>query len=194
MPEPTDAELVGRAARGDRDAFGELVRRHHARVAGLCASLLDDPAEADDAAQEVFVKAYRKLSAFRADAQLSTWLYRVATNHCLDARRKTARRRQVSLDALIEQEGDAVSRLFEEGGPRPGAEEDADLARRLLASLPEGYREVLVLRETEGLSYDEMARVLDCSLDAVKARLKRARAALHDGLRHFSAPGDVQSP
>lgn len=194
MPQPQDpdSELVERAKAGDLDAFSDLVRRHHARVAGLCASLLG-PSEADDAAQEVFLKAHRALRQFHGEARFSTWLYRVAANVCLDARRKAARRPAVSLDALVEAQGEAVGRLFAE--PARGlSEEDADLARRVLAALPEGYREVLVLRESQGLSYEELAGALGCSLDAVKARLKRARRELHEKLRHFLPSGGVSEP
>lgn len=186
-----EKDLVARAREGDVDAFSDLVRRHHARVAGLCASLLDEPSEVDDAVQEVFLKAHRSLGSFKGDARFSTWLYRVAHNHCLDLRRKAARRKTVSLDGLVEAEGEAVSRLFAEPARARDSEEDADLARRLLAALPEGYREVLLLRETQGLSYEEIARALDCSLDAVKARLKRARRELQEKLRHFLPSEDV---
>lgn len=188
-----DLSLVGRAKAGDLDAFSELVRRHHARVAGLCASLLDDPGEVDDAAQEVFLKAYRSLKNFQGDSRFSTWLYRVTTNHCLDLRRRAARRKTVSLDSMLDEEGEAVGRLFAEPARARDSEEDADLARRLLAALPEAYRQVLVLRETQGMSYGEIARALNCSLDAVKARLKRARRELREKMRHIFPSGDVSS-
>src|SRR3569832_431582 len=168
---PADAELVKRAQDGDLEAFGDLVRRHHPRVAGLCASLLPDRSEVDDAAQEVFIKAHRSLEKFHGRAQFSTWLYRVTVNHCHDVRRKTARRRSVSLDALIEERGEAAGVLPREAAASPDAEE-AELVGRALENLPGKYREALALR-AQGLSYEEICAALECSLDSLKARLRR---------------------
>src|SRR4051812_42500427 len=98
----SDKELVARARDGDDRAFGELIRRHHARIAGLCASLLGGPSQADDAAQEVFLKAYRSLGQYRGTSSFSTWLYRIASNQCLDLLRAQSRRRSESLEAALE--------------------------------------------------------------------------------------------
>jgi RNA polymerase sigma-70 factor (ECF subfamily) len=188
MADLRDQELVASIRGGNAHAFVELIRRHHGRVRGLCASLLDDQSELDDAVQEVFLKVHRSLDKFHGDSAFSTWLYRVAMNHCLDVRRRVARRRTQSLDAILESEGEAVSRFLEgsrrERDPAEEAEERA-AALAVLSSLPDDYREILALRETQGLSYDEIASVLECSLDAVKARLRRARVELREKLRHF---------
>ncbi len=179
----TDAELVARARAGEADAFAELIRRHHARVLGLCASLLGGR-DADDAAQESFLKAHRSLAAFHGDAAFSTWLHRIAANHCLDLLRRRARERTVPLEGLLEsaapREPDAAAAL-----------EGADLAERALERLSPEHRLILTLREAQGLDYAELCRVLDCTLDAVKGRLKRARRELEEVARHFSQAGDV---
>ncbi|MBI3563908.1 MAG: sigma-70 family RNA polymerase sigma factor [Elusimicrobia bacterium] len=187
-----DRELIERVLGGDQGAYAELVRRHHARVHGLCLSLVG-PAAAEDAAQEVFLKAYARLKDWRGDAAFSTWLYRVASNHCLDLLRKEGRRRSESLEALAEREGPRLERLFAESDSARSAE-DADLVRRVLAELPEDYRVILTLREMEGLEYKELMAALDCSLDSVKAKLQRARRSFRDALRHILPPEDVSRP
>lgn len=190
MAPEEDRELVRRARSGRREAFEELVRRHHLAVLRLCVSLLRDRDKGEDAAQETFLKAYKSLDRFQGDAAFSTWLYRIATNHCLDVLRKESRRRTESWEELYEKEGEALHRLL----ASPAASdplEAADLGERVLAQLPEDYRLVLTLREAQGLSYQEISEVMSCSLDSVKARLRRAREALQEKLRHFSGPGDV---
>jgi RNA polymerase sigma-70 factor, ECF subfamily len=140
----------------------------------------------------VFLKAFESLDGFREDAALSTWLHRIAVNRCLDLLRKRKRLAEQSWDALIEQDGDALAARLEAREPDPHqALEDADLAARVLARLPEAQRVALVLRETAGLSYDEIAQALGCSVDSVKARLRRARAEIDQKLRHLSGPENV---
>jgi len=183
-----DLELVRQARSGLREAYEALVRRHHARVLQLCLCLLSDRSRAEDAAQEVFLKAYRSLEGFEGACSLSTWLHRVATNHCLDVLRKEARRRTESLDELVEREGERLQRALGSSSDPSRPLEAADLASRILSCLPEEQRAALVLRETQGLSYREIAQALECSVDSVKARLRRARAILQEKLRHFSGP------
>ena len=176
-----ERELVSSAAAGDAGAFEELVRRHAPRVRALCLSMLRDEAEADDAAQEAFLKAWRKLSSFGGESSFATWLHRIAANQCLDALRVRARRRSEPLEAAPEPASPSGA----------AALEAADLAARLLAALPEDQRLALTLRELQGLSYEEIAAVMECSLDSVKARLRRARRTLEDAARHFPGPGIV---
>jgi RNA polymerase sigma-70 factor (ECF subfamily) len=182
-----DPDLIRRILDGERDLYAVLVRRHQEKVLRLCAGLLTGRADVEDAAQEVFLKAYRALGRFGGRSAFSTWLYRLAYNHCLDALRRSKRAKTESWDALLERHGEEV-RAPASGAPAGPA---ADLVRDALALLPPDHRDALVLREVQGLTYAEMTEVLDCSLDAVKARLRRARAGLADRLRHFLAPGDV---
>lgn len=185
-----DQELVGQTQDGSRDAFAELVRRHHAWVQGLCAATLGDAASAEDAAQEVFLKAFKALPRFQGEASFSTWLHRIAVNACLDLLRRRSRNRTESWDELVEKEGDRIGRLLAAPAPEHSAE-DADLVARVLEQLPPEYRLVLTLREVQGLSYEEIAGAMGCSLDSVKARLQRARKEFTDRLRHFLDPLNV---
>jgi RNA polymerase sigma-70 factor (ECF subfamily) len=185
-----DREIIERVRAGHRDEFAELVRRHHARVLGLCVSMLGDEALAEDAAQEAFLKAYASLEGFRSDASFSTWLYRIAANRCLDLRRLRSRRPAESLDALVEQESPRLRSLLGDPG-RGKAAEAADLVRRVLDALPEDYRLILTLREMQGLDYKELMEALDCSMDSVKARLRRARLSFQEKLRHITEADGV---
>ena len=186
----SDFQLVARARAGDHAAFAELVRRHHGPIIALCASMLSDAAAAEDAAQETFLKAHRSLDAFRGDCAFSTWLYRIASNHCLDLRRKTARAKAQSLDALLEDEGERIQALTATSGPERSAEA-AEMVERIMSSLPDAYRLILTLRELNGLDYKEIAEAMECSLDSVKARLRRARGEFLKHLRHFADVQDV---
>jgi RNA polymerase sigma-70 factor (ECF subfamily) len=180
MSSEEERQLVRDALSGDREAFASLVRGHEVRVRSLCLSILRNPAEADDAAQDVFIKAYKSLSSFRFESSLSTWLYRIAHRRCLDLLRSGARRRTEPLDALD-------SGLLQEKAPPERGD-----AERILAVLSPEERLVLTLREVQGLSYEEMAAVLETTLDGVKGRLKRARRTLRLKARHLFEPADVK--
>lgn len=187
--EQDDSEVIERIRAGDIEAYAVLVRKHQARIRSYCLWTLRNAAEADDAAQEVFIKAYRGLGSFRGSAGFSTWIYRIAVNHCRDLVRKAAKERlNESLDALRERDGEAADALASTEDPM---KDRRRMIQEALDRLPEQYRTILILREAEGLSYDELAKFLGCSLDAVKARLKRARAQLEENARHFFALKDV---
>lgn len=189
-PEPPDAALARLAAGGDDGAFAELMRRHSPRVRALCAATLGGPGEAEDAAQETFLKAHRALGRFSGGASFGTWLHRIAVNHCLDLLRAAGRRRSESLDALLEADAAVLGRALSEPSAAKSLE-DRDTVARLLSRLNPEQRLALTLREAEGLSYEEIAKAMSCSLDSVKARLKRARAELLEMARHFSGPDIV---
>jgi len=180
-----EISLVQRILAGERDAYAELVRAHQARVLRLCASMLGDPTLAEDAAQETFVKAYQALASFRGQSTFRTWLYRIASNQCLDLIRKRRREREESWDARVEESGDSPHEWRTASQDPQTVVANADLVQRALAQLPADYRLILTLREVEGLSYQELADTLRCSLDAVKARLRRARQELLERVRHF---------
>lgn len=170
--------------------FAELVRLHAPRVRALCAATLGNADEAEDAAQETFLKAHRALERFAGGSSVATWLHRIAVNECLDRLRAAGRRRSDSLDALLEADANALGSALTEASPAK-AIEDRDTVERLLAKLNPEQRLALTLRETQGLSYEEIAAAMDCSLDSVKARIKRARAELLDMARHFSGADGV---
>jgi RNA polymerase sigma-70 factor (ECF subfamily) len=182
-----DAAIIERVRGGETEAYAALVHRYHGKVYQLCYGLMGAADRADDAAQDVFVKAYERLGSFRGDAAFSTWLYRLASNHCLDLLRSRTRRRTESWDAMVETQGERVEALLQAPpAPEGPSEELKQTLQALLAELKPEYRTILTLREYQGLSYEEMASVLGTTLDSVKARLKRARQQLAEKLRHVS--------
>ncbi len=185
MTEASDGELARLAADGDDGAFAELVRRHAPRVRALCAATLRNADEAEDAAQEAFLKAHRALGRFSGEASFGTWLHRIAVNHCLDLLRAAGRRRSESLDALLDADSSVLARALTEPSPATTLE-DRDAVARMLNRLIPDQRLALTLCEVEGLTYEEIARAMSCSLDSVKARIRRARAELLEMARHFS--------
>ena len=186
-------EVISRIRLGERDAYAELVRKYQTKVRGYCFHMLSNWALAEEAAQDVFLKAFQSLDRFRGDASFSTWLYRITANHCTDLLRKSAKQKWESLEQLIERDGDKIRALFAVGPSAVVALEHRDLVKKILAQLKPEYREVLILRELQGLSYKEMADVLDCSLDATKARLKRARQEVQDKFGHFFQELNVET-
>lgn len=170
-----DTELVRRSREGDPDAFRDLVLRHHPRIFNLIYNMVRDRDDADDLAQEVFIKAFRSLSGFNGDARVYTWLYRIAVNRCLDWLKGRGRHPEVPLDRV---EGGAA---FRNTGSADAGVSQQELGRALeqaLLTLPPDHRAVVTLREMDGLSYEEIAEVMDCSVGTVKSRLFRARLQL----------------
>ena len=167
----TDQHLVQRVLAGDPRAFPELVKRHDERLRGLASKLLaGDRERMDDAMQEAYVRAYRSLGRFRADAELGTWLYRIVYNACIDELRRS-RRRPVPVDT---QEWD---RPVAGRGPE-GAASAADQILRTLAELPEDQRVTVVLVDGEGFDHHQAAEILGVAPGTVASRLSRARAAM----------------
>ncbi len=181
QPADPDWELVARVAVGDREAFGELVERHHRRLLRVCERLLGDAEEARDAVQEVFLKVMVKAGGFRPRALVSTWLYRVAVNHCLNVLRRRRLLRWVSLGPAEE---DATAVAVDPPEERADPHRQLDARRRwrqvqrAVAALPPSQRAVLVLARFEELSYKEIAETLGITLGAVESRLFRAMRAL----------------
>lgn len=177
-----DWDLVARVAAGDRDAFAELIERHHRRLLRVCERLLGDAEDARDAVQEVFLKVMVKAGGFRPKALVSTWLYRVAVNHCLNVLRRRRLRRWVSLSAA--EDDDAVAAPPEPAEERADPHRELDARRRwgvvhrAINGLPPNQRAVLVLARFEELSYKEIAETLGITLGAVESRLFRAMRAL----------------
>jgi RNA polymerase sigma-70 factor (ECF subfamily) len=184
--EQSDLELVRRVQRGERGAFDLLVLRYQHKVVKLVARLLRDPTEAEDVAQEAFVKAYRALASFRGDSAFYTWLYRIAVN---TARNSMASRQRRPLDYeadLSETEQSAVaSRMSHSETPEATVLSDEIHAtvNRAVAELPEDLRTAIILREIEGLSYEEIAAAMDCPVGTVRSRIFRAREAIDRNLK-----------
>ncbi len=180
-----DREIIDSVLDGDNEAYSELVLRYQDRLLGFCYSMLYRRAEAEDAAQEIFIKAYRSLPDFRGDSSFSTWLYRIAFNHCSSLRKRAAARSTESFDAMTDQRREELLSA-------PGAVTDAqpceDMAASAMLALPEAYRAAMAMR-LEGEDYKAIADSLGISVDSVKARLRRARIILRDKLRHFLPEG-----
>ena len=172
--------FLDRLRAGETAAFEELVITYQHRVFGVAVRMLGNAAEAQEVAQEAFLRAHRALADFRGDAKLSTWLYAITSRLCLNRLAKGERR-------LRRQGAETLLRLA--GGERPDvAVERGELEaalQRAIAELPEERRIVVVLRDLEGLSYEEIAEVLDLELGTVRSRLHRARADLKDKLERF---------
>lgn len=177
--------FVRRLQRGEARAFRELVTRHQDRVFSLALRMLGDAQEAEDISQEVFISAHRHLPRFRGDCRLSTWLYRITRNHCLNRLKYLGRRETESAPRTEAPAAEAEIELVAQP-ERPdkallGAEERAHVHNALRQLSPE-HRLLVILRDIEGLSYEEIGRIADVPGGTIKSRLHRARAALADVL------------
>jgi RNA polymerase sigma-70 factor (ECF subfamily) len=177
-----DRALVERARGGDRQAFGQLVERHQRRVYALAFGILRERDDAWDAAQEAFVKAFRNLDRFEGTAAFYTWLYRITYNVSIDHLRERNRREQVDLDENRDleeaREGDAQPALEAHPDVMIDRRELSAVLHRAMSKLSEKHRAIIVLREVEGLSYEEMAETLGISKGTVMSRLFHARQNL----------------
>jgi RNA polymerase sigma-70 factor (ECF subfamily) len=184
-----DRALVRAAQRGDEQAFRSLVERYHRRVVQLALGMVKDADEAMDIAQETFVRVHRYLPSFKGDSSFFTWTYRIATNLCLDAQRRKGRAQRVDLaqddDAEIEAAMDPPSNAL--AGPQRQAlnQELRGKIEEALAALSENHRSILLLREVDGLSYEELAKVLGIRKGTVMSRLFHARLKMQNKLREY---------
>ena len=188
MP-PTDWDLVQRTREGDRDAFRELVERYQRRVASLAVGMLRSREDALDVVQETFTKAYQHLDRFKGDSGFYTWLYRIAFNICVDHQRREGKLANVRPES--EDSGDLGAPLGADG-PLPDEPfhrlRSAEIGRRMeqaIRELTPDHRAVILLREVEGLSYEEISRVLECPKGTVMSRLHYARRQLQTRLREL---------
>ena len=182
-----DQQLVERAQRGDKHAFELLIVKYQRRLARLISRFVRDSAEVEDVTQEAFIKAYRALPAFRGESAFYTWLYRIgintAKNYLLAAKRRAPTSTQFDAD---EAEGFEEAELLQE----IGTPENELMSKQVIAvvnsslqQLPDDLRTALTLREIEGLSYEEIAAVMDCPIGTVRSRIFRAREAIAENLR-----------
>ena len=180
-----DLELVRRVQNGDGRAFDLLVRKYQHRIGHLIARYIHDPAEVEDVAQETFIKAYRGLANFRGESAFYTWLYRIAINtaknHLVSAGRRVP---DHGVDAADAEQYESGTLLRETATPEGAllTDEIKDTVDRAIAALPAELREAVTLREMEGLSYEEIAQVMDCPVGTVRSRIFRAREAIDNRL------------
>ncbi len=176
-----EKELLKKAITGDSDAFSQLIEPYMSKVYNIALGVLSNPADAEDAAQEALVKAYRHIGSFNENSGFYTWLYRIVYNCCLDSIRKKQRRPFVFLHHRNDEDEEAETEIEDTSAIPENifiGNETQEEVRRAISMLKESYRTIIVLRDIEGLSYDEIATILDISGGTVKSRLSRARESL----------------
>jgi RNA polymerase sigma-70 factor, ECF subfamily len=188
----SDLALVGRVQRGEKAAFDVLVLRYQHKVLKLVMRYIRDAMEAEDVAQEAFIKAYRALPAFRGDSAFYTWLYRIAINAAKNALVASKRRPiDYNLDLQDPEQYELQARLRNQETPEHLVltDEIRETVNGAMAELPEDLRTAIVLREIDGLSYEEIAAAMDCPVGTVRSRIFRAREAIDRKLRPIFAAG-----
>lgn len=182
-----DRQLVERAQRGDKRAFELLVEKYQRKLGRLLSRFIRDPSEVEDVMQEAFIKAYRALPAFRGDSAFYTWLYRIGINTAKNYLAAMRRRAPTSTDVEAEEaEGYADGeRLRDLNTPENMllSKEIADTVNATMEALPEDLRTAIQLREMDGMSYEDIARIMDCPIGTVRSRIFRAREAIAERLR-----------
>ncbi len=185
---PEDAALLAGLREGDEASYEVLIQRYERPVYNLVSRLVDDPADAADAVQEVFLKVFRKVAWFRGDSSLKTWIYRIAINEARNQRRWFGRhkQREVGLEPLPGESSGGYTNYLEDQQPSPFDialdHETRALIEQALNEVSPAFRAALVLREIEGLSYEEISEILEVSLGTVKSRILRGREALRKAL------------
>ena len=186
VEESTDQQLVEQVMAGNKSAFNLLVMRYQHRVAALIARFVQDPQEVEDVAQEAFIKAYRALPVFRGDSAFYTWLYRIAVNtakNYLVARSRRPPAQDLEIDEVEPTETGSVLREIESPEGSLSISELKAAIESALDSLPEELKTAFILREFSGLSYEDIAEVMDCPVGTVRSRIFRAREAIDRKIR-----------
>ena len=184
--ESDDIELIDRFKRGEESAFEELVLKYQDRIYNLCRHMLSNAHDAEDAAQDTLIKAYQNLKKFRPEASFYTWLYRIAVNTCLDYKKRPL------FESIFKFSDKGEEFTLEQVSAEPSPErlyESKQLEQALyksLGKLSPNLRMVIILKEIEGLSYEEIAGILDVSIGTVKSRISRAREKLKQRLKKFT--------
>jgi len=184
-----DVALVERVRAGDISAYDTLVRKYDRQVFRIAQHITQNREDAEDVVQDAFLKAYQKLDQFQGNSKFYTWLVRIAVNESLMRLRKRRTGKMVSIDEDVETEEGSVPRDLADWAPDPEQNytqsELADILRKTIQGLPQGFRVVFVLRDVEGLSTEETAETLGLSVPAVKSRLLRARLQLRERLTRY---------
>lgn len=181
----SDKALISLIKNGDKEAFSILIKRYEKKVLNILYLQLGNTPDLEDLAQEVFIKVFKNVKNFRGESQFSTWLYRIAVNVSYDYKRKSKDIYSLD-DPLKEDEEDTFEKIIPNNDEDPlSIIEEEDLRnklRKLIKELPKEYQEVLILREYEGLSYEEISKILNCPIGTVESRLFRARKELKEKL------------
>ncbi len=182
-----DQQLVVRAQHGDQQAYGLLVSKYQRKLARLLSRLIRDPAEVEDVAQETFIKAYRALGSFRGDSAFYTWLYRIGINTAKNYLVSQGRRAPTSTDFdSVEAESFEEGELLRDNNTPERmlfSKEIGETVNAAMEALPEELRTAITLREIEGMSYEDIAKMMDCPIGTVRSRIFRAREAVAEKLR-----------
>ena len=179
-----EQELIFQAKSGDTDAFEQLISPYMTKVYNIALGILGSVADADDAAQDAFIKAYRYIRGFEGNSSFYTWLYKIVYNCCLDAVRKKKRRPFgfLSGNKVTDKDGNETEKEIIDTSPLPEEifirRETQEQIRLAISRLDENYSSIIILRDIEGLSYDDISKILGISLGTVKSRLSRARENL----------------
>ncbi len=177
-----ELNLIIKAQGGDVIAFEELIESYQKTIFSIAYRIAGNPDDAADMTQEVLVKFFKNLNKFKGNSKFSTWLYRVATNTCLDERKRTIRHMNYSLDQEIETDEGAFAGELADTSPTP--EESAErhaikgAINLAISKLKDEHKKVIILRDIQGFSYDEIAKIMHCSTGTVKSRINRARLQL----------------
>lgn len=182
----SDAELVKLAIKGDESAYAELMNRYKKKVETIVSRIVRQKIETEDLVQEIFAKAFTSISTFKSEFSFSTWLYKIATNHCIDFIRKR-RLSTYSLDEDYELEEDSIQREIPDWSKLPDRElfekQRNEIIHQAINSLPEHYRKVIIMRHFEEKSYEEIAKELKLPIGTVKVQIFRARELLYKKLK-----------
>lgn len=195
MSHSEDQELIQQCLSGQTEAFGQLVLRYQDRLYHALLLMVNTPEDARDLVQEAFIHAFRRLDSFRGDAAFYTWLFRIAVNAAISFRRKVARKKTTSVDAIRDSSGEEPTDNRADVSPSFHMEtsEQQQLVRRALSELSDEFRMALVLTEIEGHSYEETAEMCECPIGTIRSRIHRARAELKEKLRVLLKPEGGES-
>ena len=186
-PELQESELIKQAKKGDVAAFEELVRLHEKKVYTIAYKYMSNYEDAGDITQETFIKAFQVIHTFRGESSFGTWVSRIAANKALDELRKRKKFQITSLEEEIELEAGSVNKEIAAEDATPEEcylqQETGEYLQNLLDAMREEYKVVIIMREIEGRTYEEIAESLNCSLGTVKSRLSRARNYLKEKIR-----------
>jgi RNA polymerase sigma-70 factor (ECF subfamily) len=183
-----DMDLVQRVQNGDKQAFNLLVQKYQFRIKHLVGRFVKDASEQEDIVQEAFIKAYRAIARFRGDSAFYTWLYRItvntAKNHLVASGRRPPAR-DVDLDEVVHSRG--ADGLVETNAPDKILENDqlVGAVKQAIANLPDELKEAIQLRELDGLSYEDIAQVMECPIGTVRSRIFRAREAIERAITNY---------
>ncbi len=181
---PEEDRLISAAAKGDKDAFGAVVKLYEKLVYNVVRAKVDNDSDALDVAQEVFIKLWRSIGKYRGDCRFTTWIYKICTNTCYDFLRREVQNQAEPIPTYTDKDGDEVPIEFSDDSVTSSPEDAVERServmavRRAIASLSSEHRDVVILRDIEGRSYEEIAEMLELEIGTVKSRLNRARGNL----------------